>query len=54
MAELNDKAKAIIASQGFLRIGDTAPNFKQETTQGPIDFYDYTNGKWAILFSQYV
>ena len=33
------------------RIGDLAPSFKAETTQGPINFpSDYT-GKWSILFS---
>lgn len=34
-----------------LRLGDTAPNFKAVTTVGEIDFYDYTEGKWAVLFS---
>jgi alkyl hydroperoxide reductase subunit AhpC len=34
-----------------LRIGDTAPNFKQQSTDGPIDFYEYTGNSWAVLFS---
>ena len=34
-----------------LRINDTAPNFKAQTTQGPIDFHEWTGDKWAILFS---
>lgn len=34
-----------------LRLGDTAPNFKAVTTIGEIDFYDYIDGKWAVLFS---
>ena len=34
-----------------LRLGDTAPNFKAVTTVGEIDFYDYTEGKWVVLFS---
>jgi thioredoxin-dependent peroxiredoxin len=34
-----------------LRINDTAPNFKANTTQGPIDFHDWIGDKWAILFS---
>jgi len=34
-----------------LRLGDTAPNFQAETTDGPIDFYDYLGDNWGILFS---
>ena len=34
-----------------LRLGDTAPNFKAQTTAGEIDFYDYLGYGWGILFS---
>jgi len=34
-----------------LRIGDTAPNFKAQTTQGEIDFHQWIGERWAILFS---
>jgi thioredoxin-dependent peroxiredoxin len=34
-----------------LRIGDEAPNFKAQTTQGPIDFHQWIGNQWAILFS---
>src|SRR5436853_806523 len=34
-----------------LRIHDEAPNFKAETTQGPIDFHQWIGDGWAILFS---
>jgi peroxiredoxin (alkyl hydroperoxide reductase subunit C) len=33
------------------RIGDQAPSFTAETTQGTIHFPDDYNGKWIILFS---
>jgi alkyl hydroperoxide reductase subunit AhpC len=32
-------------------IGDTAPDFEAETTEGHVHFYDYIDGKWAVLFS---
>jgi alkyl hydroperoxide reductase subunit AhpC len=34
-----------------LRIGDEAPNFTAETTQGKITFHDFIGDGWAILFS---
>src|SRR5436189_4111754 len=34
-----------------LQLGDTAPNFQAETTEGPIDFYEYLGDGWGILFS---
>jgi alkyl hydroperoxide reductase subunit AhpC len=34
-----------------LRIGDTAPNFQAETTEGRIDFHQWIGDKWAVLFS---
>jgi alkyl hydroperoxide reductase subunit AhpC len=34
-----------------LRLGDDAPDFKAETTEGPIDFYDWKGDRWAVLFS---
>jgi alkyl hydroperoxide reductase subunit AhpC len=35
-----------------LRLGDDAPNFQAETTQGTIDFYDWKGDSWAVLFSR--
>ena len=32
-------------------IGDTAPDFTIDSTEGPIHFYDYIEGSWAVLFS---
>ena len=34
-----------------LTIGDDAPNFKAETTEGWIDFHDWIGDSWAVLFS---
>ncbi len=34
-----------------LRLGDTAPNFTAETSQGTLNFYDYLGDSWGILFS---
>ncbi|WP_211880994.1 peroxiredoxin [Pseudarthrobacter albicanus] len=34
-----------------IRLGDVAPNFHAETTQGPIEFYDWKGRSWAVLFS---
>jgi len=34
-----------------LRLGDPAPNFKAQTTEGEIDFHEYLGNGWGILFS---
>jgi alkyl hydroperoxide reductase subunit AhpC len=34
-----------------LRLGDTAPNFKAQTTEGEIDFYEYLGDSWGVLYS---
>ena len=34
-----------------LRLGDDAPNFTAETTEGTIDFHEWKGDSWAVLFS---
>lgn len=34
-----------------LRLGDLAPNFVAETTEGKIDFHEYLGDGWGVLFS---
>jgi thioredoxin-dependent peroxiredoxin len=34
-----------------LRIGDIAPDFQAETTEGPMHFHDWIGDSWAVMFS---
>ena len=34
-----------------LQIGDTAPDFEAQTTEGPISFHDWLGDSWGVLFS---
>lgn len=34
-----------------LRLGDTAPDFTAETTEGTINFYNWLGNSWGVLFS---
>lgn len=34
-----------------IRLGDTAPNFSAQSTEGKIDFHEWMGDDWAVLFS---
>ncbi len=34
-----------------LQLGDVAPDFEAETTEGKIDFHEWIGDSWAVLFS---
>jgi len=34
-----------------LRLGDTAPDFQQDSTAGPISFHEWAGDAWVVLFS---
>jgi len=34
-----------------LKLGDLAPNFEAETTEGPISFHEWLGDSWGVLFS---
>ncbi len=42
------KNKHIMAS---IRLGDNAPNFTAQTTEGSIDFHEWLGDSWGVLFS---
>ena len=35
----------------MLQLGNTVPNFSQQSTQGKIDFYDWAGDSWVVFFS---
>ncbi len=34
-----------------LRLGDTAPDFEQDSSAGRIRFHEWLDGSWGVLFS---
>ena len=33
-----------------IKLGDEAPNFTAQSTKGEINFHEYIDGSWAVLF----
>ncbi|KAL6702992.1 hypothetical protein ACN47E_010347 [Coniothyrium glycines] len=50
-APLLRRGLIVPTEQPRLRLGSVAPNFQAETTHGKIDFHEFLNNKWTILFS---
>ncbi|MGL6159340.1 peroxiredoxin [Microbulbifer sp.] len=40
-----------MSGQTTLRLGDTAPDFTQESTEGSINFHQWIGDNWCVLFS---
>src|SRR4051812_11238177 len=45
------KTQEQLKKQGYIRIGDSVPNFSAETSMGPIDFHSFIGDGWCVLFS---
>lgn len=39
------------STDGVLRLGDVVPDFTAKTTHGNMNFHEWIDGSWAILFS---
>jgi len=40
-----------LEEQGYIRIGDTVPDFSAETSMGPVKFHEFIADSWCVLFS---
>jgi alkyl hydroperoxide reductase subunit AhpC len=47
----HDRSNQSTEARMTLAIGDTAPDFEAETTEGKIRFHDWIGDNWAVLFS---
>ena len=45
------KTQEQLKKQGYVRIGDSVPDFHAETSMGPLDFHEFIGDSWCVLFS---
>jgi alkyl hydroperoxide reductase subunit AhpC/uncharacterized protein (DUF924 family) len=45
------KTQEQLKKQGYIRIGDSVPDFTAESSMGPINFHEFIAGSWCVLFS---
>uniref|UniRef100_A0A915JM84 1-Cys peroxiredoxin n=1 Tax=Romanomermis culicivorax TaxID=13658 RepID=A0A915JM84_ROMCU len=41
----------MVSNTGGIKLGDIVPDFRAETSEGPISFHKWLDNSWAILFS---
>ena len=44
-------SKRVLPMHMALQLGDTVPNFTQDSQLGSINLYDFAEGSWVVLFS---
>src|SRR5438094_9862541 len=45
------KSREQLEKQGYIRIGDSVPDFTAETSMGPINFHEFIGDSWCVFFS---
>ena len=45
------KSHEQLQKQGYIRIGDSVPDFDAESSLGPINFHQFIGDSWCVLFS---
>ena len=45
------KTQKQLENQGYIRIGDSVPDFTAETSMGPINFHEFIGDSWCVFFS---
>ena len=45
------KTREQLKKQGYIRIGDSVPDFTAESSMGPINFHEFIGDSWCVFFS---